>query len=182
MTKPLLILAIIAALAAAGWFGLHAWIDREVDLRLTTKANEVTNATLDRLTNDLAHIKQGTEKLNQDMGSLAQDTKSSLQRVRKELANAKTVTLADPLPDAVAASLCMQYHKANSGNALHGKALPDSILRLPADAFAAKCGDAWRKVSWGDVVEWLVPLMEYGGQLQRLLDAGRTYYSPKAGQ
>ena len=181
MAKPLLYLALVTALAAAGWFGLHAWIDREVNLRLTANAAEVTNATLDRLTDDLAHIRQGTERLNQDMGGLAQDTKSTLSRMRKELANAKTANLADPLPDAVAASICVQFHKANSGNALHGKALPDSLLRLPEDAFATRCRNAWRKVTWGSVVEWLVPLMEYGGKLQRMLDAGRDYYSPKAG-
>ena len=175
-----LVAAVIAAmLLIAARTGISRWIDREVRLQTAEKANETTNAALARIGEDLERVTEKTDELHRGVSDLAAATKSGLSSVRREIANAKTVTLADPLPGAVAESLCVQYHKANSRNALHGKALPGAVFQLPADAFAKRCGAAWGKVTWGDVIEWVFPLMEHDGSLQRQLDAGAAYYAPQ---
>ena len=174
--RYLVVLAVIGTLLFAAWQGVQAWVASEVRLQVAEKANEVTNATLDRIAGDVRKAAEGTARLNQDVSELSDVTRRGLSGVRREMANAKTITLSDPLPGAVAESLCVQYHKANSGNALHGKTLSGAVLRLPADTFAKRCGSAWARVTWGAVIEWIFPLMEHDGGLQLQLEAGRRYY------
>ena len=171
----------IAALLWAGHLGLKEWVNREVQLHVAEKANEVTNNTLNRIDGDIKKIAEGTNALRQGVSSLADTTQRGLSGVRREIANAKTINLGDSLPGNIAGSLCVQYHKANNRNALHREGIPDTILQLPPDAFTERCRTAWEKVTWGDIVEWLFPLMEHNGGLQLQLESGRTYYAPKDG-
>jgi hypothetical protein len=179
MQKYIIALAVLGALFLSGFLGVKEWVNREVRLHVAEKANEVTNDTLTRIEENMKQVTEETNKLHQGVSDLAVATQRGLSSVRREVANAKTINLGDPLPGAIAESLCVQYHKANSRNTLHREGIPDTVLQLQPDAFAERCRAAWARVTWGDVVEWLFPLMEHDGGLQRQLDAGRAYYAPK---
>lgn len=174
--------ALLAALALVGWLYDSSRIELSLTktaLATAENANKTTTETLERIAGDVREIGEKTSDLSKDILSLSAATQRGILSVRKEVASAKTVTLSDPLPRDIAVSLCLQHHTANSGNALHGEALPGAVLFVPSDAFAKQCAAAWKRVTWGDVVEWLIPLMEHDGKLQRQLDAGRAYYTPK---
>ena len=175
------IVAMIAVLAFLWWrhgAALDNLSDAKTSLAVAEAANAVTAETLTRIASDVKNVAEQTSTLHQGVSALTDATQRGISGVRKEISNAKAVNLADPLPGAVAESLCVQYHKANSRNALRGKSLPDSLFLLPADAFAQRCRTAWARVKWGDVVEWSFSLMEHDGELQLKLDSGAAYYGP----
>ncbi|WP_027188856.1 hypothetical protein [Desulfovibrio cuneatus] len=188
MKKYLIIAAIFLAvgLLLAGGKAIEYAIDKaakaEAAAQQAVQANVVTKHTLEYTTNATSKMVAVTGKLAEQVQTLASTTKKGMTSLQKGLADAKTIDLTAAVPADVSTALCVQWAESSGyAGGMAGKAVSSPLVQNTTHALAGQCRAAWANVTWRDLVEYVVPLMEYGGQTRMQLEAGAAYYGPKVG-
>ena len=187
--KPYAIAAVVLAvlgLLGAGGYAIRYAIDKaataESAATLAVDANKVTNITLERQTNATEGMVQTTAKLADKVGILARDTTKGLRALQGSMKDAKEIDLDSLIPADTIVPFCVQWAKASGYSApMDGKAVPGAPLSGSSDAIAKQCRRAWARVTWRDLLEYIMPLMQHAGELRLQLKAGAEYYGPKVG-
>ena len=186
MKKYLVIAAvfIVLGLLGAGGYAIEYAIDKaataETAAAQAVDANKVTTATLERTANATKKLVDVTGALATDVQTLAKTTKTGMAKIQKGLANEKAINLDAVVSADVVSDVCVQWATASGQTSgMAGKALSGTSVPTSPHALAEQCKTAWARVTWRDLIEYIMPLMEHSGQLRLQLEAGAAYYAPQ---
>ena len=168
-------------LIAAGGYAIKYSINKAAEAtsaaQIAIEANATTAGTLKKTAEATAKMVELTEGLSGDIGALSRNTTTGLRALQGSLKNAKQVDLDSRVPRDVVVPICVQWVKASGHKSgVAGKAIPGAPVSSPADAIAEQCARAWERVTWRDLVEYIMPIMQHGGELRLQLKAGGEYY------
>ena len=171
-------------LIAAGGYAIKYSIDKAAEATSTAQiaidANATTADTLKKTAEATTKMVTLTEGLASNVDNLSRNTTKGLRALQGSLKNAKQVDLDSRVPRDVVVPLCVQWTKTSGyKSGVAGKTLPGAPVQSAADALAEQCARAWAGVTWRDLVEYIMPLMQHAGELRLQLKAGAEYYSPK---